>query len=127
MLDSLVSNIKKQATKAMSSPAARKVLSDPRFQRAVLKAINVRADVHKTIEGRVQGFATSYNLVTRSDVAKLRRTIRELETTVANLKKQLEKQAAATVAASGAAAPEAATEGAEERPTRRRPQRREEA
>lgn len=123
MLDSILSNIKKQATKAMSSPTARKVMGDPRFQGAVMKAINVRADVHKTIEGKVQGFATSYNLVTRSDVAKLRRTIRELESAVGSLKKQIEKQAAPVTAA----APQAAPESTEDKPARRRPQKREQA
>ena len=124
MLDSLVSNLKKQATKAMSSQTARKVMGDPRFQRAIMKAINVRADVHKNIEGRIHGFATNYNLVTRSDVAKLRRSIRELESTVASLQKKLEKAAMAAAAADGTHPAEAPVE---EKPTRRRPPKREQA
>lgn len=127
MLDSLVSNLKKQATRAMSSQTARKVMSDPRFQRAVMKAINVRADVHKTIEGKVQGIASSYNLVTRSDVAKLRRSIRELESTVTALQKKLDKQAMTAAAAAYADTPAPAPADAEEKPTRRRPQKREHA
>ena len=110
MLDSLVSNVKKRATKAMTSPAARKVMADPRFQRAVMKAINVRADLHNRIEKQVKGFATSYSLVTREDVAKLRRTIRELERTVTALQGKLAQQGG-----NDEAAPVAT-----EQPTRRR-------
>jgi polyhydroxyalkanoate synthesis regulator phasin len=116
MLDFVVSSLKKKATAAISSPAARKLMGDPRVQRTVMKAINLRADIHKRIEGQVKGFASSYNLVTRSDIATLRRTIRELESTVAALQKQARDAGGNTEVAE---APAAGEGGRRRRPARR--------
>ena len=105
MLETNIKLAQRQAEKAMRSPTTMKILTNPRVQRTMMQAINLRADLHQRVTSQVQGFAKSHNLVTREDVAKLRRTLREMEGTISVLRTEL-----ATETARGEAAREQAQE-----------------
>ena len=63
----------------MQSEAGRKLMADPRFQKAVMELFNRRAKLQRAVTKRVQAFARRHRLATRDDVAELKRRLRELE------------------------------------------------
>jgi len=89
MIEDVLRMARNQAGRVLKSPTTLKVLSNPRVQRAMLQAINLRSDIRQKVTVQVEDFARNHNLVTREDVAHLRRTIRELEATVATLRNQV--------------------------------------
>ena len=91
MLEDVLRIARNQAGRVLKSPTTLKVLSNPRVQRAMLQAINLRADLRQKVTVQVEDFARNHNLVTREDVAQLRRTIRELEATVATLRNEVDE------------------------------------
>ena len=91
MLGTLKSILQEQTAKTLRSPATMRLLSNPRVQQTLLKVINLRADNRQKMSSQVQEFARSNDLVTREDVVRLRRTVRDLEATVASLTQQLAK------------------------------------
>ncbi len=125
MLNQIKDMAAKQVGKVLASDAAMNVLSSPQLKNAVVTAINLRAEARDALERRVKEVATALELVTRSDVAKLRRSIVDLQDHLAELQAQLaEAQAdlAATKAEAGAA-PEAAAEAPEPAPKAKKPRR----
>lgn len=98
MLNQVKDIAAKQVGKLLSSEATMKVLSSPQLQQAVVTAINLRAEAREALEKRVKDLAKSIDLVTRDDVAKLRRNVRDLEDHLSELREQLE-QAQAELAA----------------------------
>lgn len=85
----LFSAVQAQADRLLSSPQTLRFLSDPRVQKAMMQLINLRGDLHQKVSGKVQGFARNYSLVTRDDMAKLRRTVRELQNTISTLESEV--------------------------------------
>ena len=104
MLNQLKDMAARQVGQLLSSDATLRVLSSPQVKNVMLTAINLRAEAKDIVEKQVREVASALELVTREDVAKLRRSIRDLEDHVAELKAQLEEAQAATPAA---AAPQA--------------------
>ena len=93
----------RKAGKLLGSPAAISLLSNPQFQEALKRAINLRADVRDGWEGQVEGWAKQFNLVTRQDLKGLKRTIRELENHIAAMDYELQQMKAREAAARAAA------------------------
>ena len=91
MIDMVFKTAQEQAEKVLRSPATLRFLSNPRVQKTMLQAINLRAEIRQKVTTQVEGFARNHNLVTREDVAKLRRTLREMEGTLAQLRVELEE------------------------------------
>ena len=91
-----MSDFKSRAARAagqlLTSQAVISLLSNPKFQDAVKRAINVRGDVREGWESQIESLAKTFNLVTRADVKALKRSIRELENQTATLEYELKKQ-----------------------------------
>ncbi len=102
MLDQFVQIAAKQVGKVLASDAAAKVMSSPQLQQVVVTAINARATVRDAAETTLKQVASKLDLPTKDDVAKVRRKVRDLEDTVAELREQLEQTQAAQ-SADGAA------------------------
>ena len=102
----------RKAGQLLGSPAAIALLSNPQFQEALKRAINLRSDMRDGWEGQVEGLARQFNLATRHDVKGLKRTIRELENHLAAMDYELQQMKAREAAARAAA--EAAEKAAEE-------------
>jgi len=75
-----------QGMKLMQSETAMKLMQNERFMGLVTRAMMLPGQVRSTVEERVQGFAKMMNLPTSDDMSKLRRTVRDLEATVAKLR-----------------------------------------
>lgn len=86
MIDTVIKTAKEQVNSFMKSETGRKILTDPRAQRLLMKVVAVRVGVHKTVETKVQNLARAYDLPTRDDVASLRKKIRDLEKELKTLK-----------------------------------------
>ena len=116
MLNQIKDMAAKHVGRVLSSDAAMNVLTSPQLKNAVVTAINLRAEARDALERRVKDVATALELVTREDVSKLRRSIRDLEDHLAELQSQLveaQSELAASKADSAggrAAAAESATE-----------------
>ncbi|MEY3013133.1 MAG: hypothetical protein RIT45_1868 [Pseudomonadota bacterium] len=113
-LDSLKDLAARKVGAALASDTAMKVVSNPKVQGAMLRALNARGELREAVEKRVSTLATALDLVTREDVATLRRTIRNLEDTLEELREELDEarstaDSASKVAAQAHAAAEAAT------------------
>ncbi|MSQ84085.1 MAG: hypothetical protein EXR77_14580 [Myxococcales bacterium] len=89
MLNQIKDMAAKHVGRVLSSDAAMNVLTSPQLKNAVVTAINLRAEARDALERRVKDVATALELVTREDVAKLRRSIRDLEDHLAELQSQL--------------------------------------
>jgi len=107
MLNVLKDLAAKQVGRVLASEATLKVLTNPQFKSAIVKAINLRAEARDAVEKSVREVAGALELVTRDDVAGLRRTIRDLEDNVAELRAELQdaQAHAATAPAADTAAP----------------------
>lgn len=86
MFDTVIKTAQKQVKSFMKSDTGRKILTDPRAQRLLMKVVAIRVGVHKTVETKVQDLARAYDLPTRDDVASLRKKIRDLEKEIKTLK-----------------------------------------
>ena len=95
MLNSLKDMAAKQVGKVLSSDATMKVLTNPQLQEALVKAVTLRAEAMDMVDKGVKGLAKSLELVTREDVAKLRRSIRDLEDQLADMQAKLAEVEAA--------------------------------
>lgn len=95
MLDQFIQIATKQVSKVLASDTAAKVLSSPQLQQVVVTAINARATVRDAAETTLKQVASKLDLPTKDDVAKVRRKVRDLEDTVAELREQLEQTQAA--------------------------------
>ncbi len=131
MLNQIKDIAAKQVSKVLASDATLKVIANPQLQQALVAAINLRAEARDLVEKRVKNLAASFELVTRDDVAKLRRSIRDLEDNLAEVRDQLDEaqheltraraaadQAEAAQAASGEAEAPAAKAKAKPRRTK---------
>lgn len=105
-LDSLKDLAARKVGAVLASDTAIKVVSNPKVQGAMLKALNARGELREAVERRVSTLATALDLVTRDDVATLRRTIRNLEDTVEELREELD-DARTTAEAAGKTAADA--------------------
>jgi cob(I)alamin adenosyltransferase len=90
VIELVLRTAQQQAEKILRSPATLRFLSNPRVQKTMLQAINLRAELRQRVTTQVEDFARNHNLVTREDVAKLRRTLREMESTLAQLRSDLD-------------------------------------
>jgi phage shock protein A len=75
--------------KVLASDATMKVLTSPQLKTMVVKAINLRAEARDAVEKRVKDVAKALELVTRDDVARLKRSIRDLEDHMDDLRGQV--------------------------------------
>lgn len=73
----------------LRSPKTMMLLADPRVQKAVMQLINLRGELRQRISGTVQSFARDYSIATREDMAKLRKTVRDMERTIQTLQNEL--------------------------------------
>ena len=117
-LDSIKNLAASKVGSVLASDAAMKLVSDPRVQGAMLRALNARGEVRDAIEKRVSSLAAAFDLVTSDDVAGLRRTIRNLEDSVEELREELEDaQNTARKADAAATAAKDAVHAAQQVPT----------
>lgn len=110
----------RQVGKVLSSDATMKVLSSPQLKTAIVTAINLRAEARDAVEKRVRDVADKLELVTRQDVASMKRSIRDLEDHLADLRGQLD-DAQAEVATVRAAQADAGPGGNGAAPARSQP------
>jgi len=89
MMKVFIALAQSQADKVLRSPRTLQFLSDPRVQKKLMQLINLRGELRQRVSGTVQGFAKTYSIATRDDMAKVRRTMREMERTIAALQKEL--------------------------------------
>jgi phage-related tail protein len=82
----------RQVGKVLASDATLKVLSSPQVKNAMVAAINLRAEARDAVELGVKQVARQLDLVTRDDVAKLKRSMRDLQHEVEDLREQLAAQ-----------------------------------
>jgi len=99
MLNDVKNNLLRKAGQLLGSPAAISVLSNPQFQEALKRAINLRSDVRDSVDGQVETLARQFNLVTRQDFKSMKRTIRELENHLAAMDYELQQMKAREAAA----------------------------
>ncbi len=91
MLSQIKDIAAKQVSKVLASDATLKVIGNPQLQQALVAAINLRAEARDLVERRVKNLASTLELVTRDDVAKMRRSIRDLEDNLAEVRDQLDE------------------------------------
>ena len=94
MLDDVKNNLLRKAGQVLGSPAAISLLSNPQFQEALKRAINLRSDVRDSVDVQMDTLARQLNLVTRQDFKALKRTIRELENHLAAMDYELQQMKA---------------------------------
>lgn len=107
LLDQVKDVAARQVGKVLASDATLKVLSSPQVKNAMVAAINLRAEARDVVELGVKQVAKQLDLVTRDDVAKLKRSMRDLQHEVEDLREQLaaQQEAAAEEPAPAAKAP----------------------
>lgn len=110
MLNAIKDMAAKQVGKVLASEATMRVLNSAELRNAVVTAINLRAGAREVLEARVKELAATLELVTREDVAHLRRSMRDLEDHIAELREQLERAQEELAASKGAEAHGAAAE-----------------
>ncbi len=99
MLNQLKDMAAKQVGRVLASDATMRVLTSPQVKTVLVKAINFRAEAREAVEKKAKDVAQALELVTRDDVARLKRSIRDLQDTVDELRDQLgEAQASGSVA-----------------------------
>ena len=109
LLDQVKDVAARQVGKVLASDATLKVLASPQMKNVMVTAINLRAEARDVVELGVKQVAKQLDLVTRDDVAKLKRSVRDLQHELEDLREQLATQqeaapveaAAAPVAKSG--------------------------
>lgn len=74
------------------SPILLKILSDKNVNALMIKALNLRADIKEMVETQTYNIAKSLDLVTREELVNLKMNVRELESQIENLKKELLKK-----------------------------------
>ena len=104
LLDQVKDLTARQVGKVLASEATLKVLSSPQVKNAMVAAINLRAEARDVVELGVKQVARQLDLVTRDDVAKLKRSVRDLQHEVEDLRDQLATQQAPAQSAPPAAA-----------------------
>ena len=92
MLESIKQRAIKKAGDFMSSKTAATLLSNPAFQTALNRAINLRSDMNSGWDEQLEQVARRFNLVTRGDVKALKKSVRELESRIASLQHELKQQ-----------------------------------
>ena len=76
LLDQVKDVAARQVGKVLASDATLKMLSSPQVKNAMVAAINLRAEARDVVEMGVKQVAKQLDLVTRDDVAKLKRSMR---------------------------------------------------
>ncbi len=120
MLNLLKDIAAKQVGKVLTSEATMRVLNSAELRHVVVTAINMRAGARELLETRVKDLAVSLELVTREDMAHVRRSMRDLEDHIAELREQLDQaqeELAANKAADDLARAQAEAKAAEQAPT----------
>ena len=85
----ILDRLKRAGMTVVMSPQTMKLLSNPNVQKAMMRAINLRADLRETVQKNVSTWARNMNLVTSDEVLSLKRTIRELESTLERMRREL--------------------------------------
>jgi hypothetical protein len=120
MLNLLKDIAAKQVGKVLASEATMRVLNSAELRHVVVTAINMRAGARELLETRVKDLAATLELVTREDMAHMRRSMRDLEDHIAELREQLDQaqeELAANKAADELARAQAEAKAAEQAPT----------
>ena len=84
--------IKQEAMKAAMSPATMKLLSDPRIQKVMMRAIQLPSEVRDALEKNGQSIAKTFSLVTKEELRSMKRTIKELSAQLEKLNSELEAE-----------------------------------
>ncbi len=92
LLDQVKDVAARQIGKVLASDTTLKVLSSPQVKNAMVAAINLRAEARDVVELGAKQVAKQLDLVTRDDVAKLKRSVRDLQHEVEDLREQLSTQ-----------------------------------
>lgn len=80
----------KAAMKVMQNPAAQKVMTNEKFQKAVGSAFKASFKVKSQIDEKKEGFARMLNLSTTDDLRSIKREVDRLQRQVARLKRENE-------------------------------------
>jgi hypothetical protein len=91
--------IKEAGMKVAMSPTTMKLLSDPRIQKAMMRALRLPSDVRLAMEKNGQSLARTFALVTREDLLDMKRNLRDLKGQLVQLQSELEVARAAAAAA----------------------------
>jgi hypothetical protein len=89
MIEALKDIAARQVGKVLASDATMKVLQNEQLKTAVVAAINLRAEARDAIERRVKEVASRLDLATSDEVARLRRSVRDLQDHVSELQEAL--------------------------------------
>ena len=86
---SLKKTITTQGMKLMSDPRVLKLMQDERFMKLMMTAMSVPGRVQTFTDEQKEAFAAAMGLAPEQQVKDLQRTVRSLETQLAEMRKKL--------------------------------------
>ncbi|MCA9669162.1 MAG: hypothetical protein KC503_26380 [Myxococcales bacterium] len=89
MIDKLKQEAMKQGMKLMQDPRFMKLMADPRLMQAITRGLTLKGEMQSAIDSRLRSLASTLKLATQEEVQTLKRTIRQMESQVSDLKKQV--------------------------------------
>jgi polyhydroxyalkanoate synthesis regulator phasin len=89
MIDKLKQEAMRQGMKLMSNPKVMKLMADPRLMNAITQGFALKSRIQSEIDSRLRTMAVSLNLATKDDLQTLQRTVRQMETTVQDLRQKV--------------------------------------
>ena len=95
MLDKIKQEAMKRGMKLMTNPKVMKLMADPRFMNAITRGFELKGRLESEIEGGMRCVASSLRLATQDELQTLKSTLRQMESTVRDLRSQLEEQGTA--------------------------------
>ncbi len=116
MWDQIKDAAARQVSKVLASDTTMRVLTSPQVKQAFVTVVNFRAEARDLVEKQVKDVAKSLDLVTRQDVAKLRKTVRDLQDHLDELRDQVSEAQAAAAAHQDAPHGQCATATADSAP-----------
>lgn len=92
MFDKLKQEAMRHGMKLMASPKVMKLMADPRFMNAISQGYALKGRIQSEIDSRLRSMATSLNLATKEDVENLQRILRQMESTVTDLRSKVKPE-----------------------------------
>jgi cell division FtsZ-interacting protein ZapD len=87
---SIKDEVMKRGMKLMSDPRVGKLMQNEQFMKAMMAVVQVPGKVNTFTTEQTERFASMMRLATAQEVKDLKRTVKNLETEVARLRKRVE-------------------------------------
>ena len=91
MLDKLKQEAMRQGMKLMSSPKVMKMMADPRLMNAITQGYALKGRIESEIDSRLRTVAATLKLARQEDLDRLNRTLRQMQSAVADLKGKVDR------------------------------------